>query len=228
MYTINQLRGCIGVPAGSVVKNLPANAGDTGSIPGSGSSPGEGNGNPLQYSSWRIPWTEEPGGLQSMASPRVRQGYGPWGRKRVGHNQATNTVSQMVFLQLSLQKLTLSLFTPDGTTSTGNQYLKIFKIKKQLCRTQSTMFQNTCEQTPYFLNFHQTSIHSPSDFLAGKTRGWQFYSILQFLTVLFRARFLFLFQCLLALCRCVSFCRRAKWISSSCPCIPSLWGFPPV
>ena len=72
MYTINQLRGCIGVPAGSVVKNLPANAGDTGSIPGSGSSPGEGNGNPLQYSSWRIPWTEEPGGLQSMASPRVR------------------------------------------------------------------------------------------------------------------------------------------------------------
>ena len=34
----------------SVVKNLPANAGDTGSIPGSGRSPGEGNGKPLQYS----------------------------------------------------------------------------------------------------------------------------------------------------------------------------------
>ena len=33
-----------------MVKNLPANAGDTGSIPGSGRSPGEGNGNPLQYS----------------------------------------------------------------------------------------------------------------------------------------------------------------------------------
>ena len=32
-----------------MVKNLPANAGDAGSIPGSGSSPGEGNGNPLQY-----------------------------------------------------------------------------------------------------------------------------------------------------------------------------------
>ena len=32
------------------VKNLPANAGDTGSIPGSGRSSGEGNGNPLQYS----------------------------------------------------------------------------------------------------------------------------------------------------------------------------------
>ena len=33
-----------------LVKNLPANAGDLGSIPGSGRSPGEGNGNPLQYS----------------------------------------------------------------------------------------------------------------------------------------------------------------------------------
>ena len=35
---------------GSAVKNLPASAADTGSIPGSGRSPGEGNGNPLQYS----------------------------------------------------------------------------------------------------------------------------------------------------------------------------------
>ena len=33
-----------------MVKNLPANAGDTGSIPESGISSGEGNGNPLQYS----------------------------------------------------------------------------------------------------------------------------------------------------------------------------------
>ena len=33
-----------------MVKNLPANAGDTGSIPGSGRSSGEGNGNPFQYS----------------------------------------------------------------------------------------------------------------------------------------------------------------------------------
>ena len=37
-------------PGGSVVKNSPANAGDVGSIPGWGRSPGEGNGNPLQYS----------------------------------------------------------------------------------------------------------------------------------------------------------------------------------
>ena len=37
-------------PGGSVVKNLPANAGDAGLIPGSGRYPGGGNGNPLQYS----------------------------------------------------------------------------------------------------------------------------------------------------------------------------------
>ena len=40
----------MGFPGGSVVKNLPTKAGDAGSIPGSGRSPGEGNGNPLQYS----------------------------------------------------------------------------------------------------------------------------------------------------------------------------------
>ena len=39
-----------GFPVGSVVKNLPANTGDMGSIPGLGRSPGEVNGNPLQHS----------------------------------------------------------------------------------------------------------------------------------------------------------------------------------
>ena len=39
-----------GFPGGSVVENPPTNAEDAGSIPGLGRSPGEGNGNPLQYS----------------------------------------------------------------------------------------------------------------------------------------------------------------------------------
>ena len=44
-----------------LVKNPPANAGDSGSIPGSGWSPGGGNGNPLQYSyQEKISWIEEP------------------------------------------------------------------------------------------------------------------------------------------------------------------------
>ena len=40
----------MGFPGGSVVRNLSANAGDVGLIPGLGRSSGEGNGNPLQYS----------------------------------------------------------------------------------------------------------------------------------------------------------------------------------
>ena len=56
-----------------MVKNTPTNAGDTGDvglIPGSGRSRGGGDSNPLQYSRLENPWTEEPGGLQSMGSQR--------------------------------------------------------------------------------------------------------------------------------------------------------------
>ena len=55
-----------------VVEKLPADAGDlrdTGLIPGSGRTPGGGNGNPSGSLVWRIPWTEEPGRLS------------PWGNK---------------------------------------------------------------------------------------------------------------------------------------------------
>ena len=106
-------------PGSSADKESTCNTGDPGSILGSGRSPGEGVGYPLQYSwaslvaqavmnlpamwetwvwslswedllekgkvthssflAWRIPWTEEPGRLQSMVS------------QRVGHNWATFT-----------------------------------------------------------------------------------------------------------------------------------------
>ena len=55
----------------TAVKNPPADAGDVGSIPGSGRYPGERHGNPLEFCK-KIPWTEEPGGLQSIGSQRVR------------------------------------------------------------------------------------------------------------------------------------------------------------
>ena len=57
------------------VKSLPAVTGYLDLIPGSGRSPREGNGNPLQYSCLRIPWTEEPAGLWSMGSQRVRHSW---------------------------------------------------------------------------------------------------------------------------------------------------------
>ena len=67
-----------GFPGGSEVKDSTSNAGDSGSIPGSGRSPGEGNGNHSSILAWRIPWTEKPGRLQSTGS------------QRVGHDGATS------------------------------------------------------------------------------------------------------------------------------------------
>ena len=62
-----------------MVKNPPANAGDEGSVPGLGRSPGEGNGNPLQHSSLG----------NSMHGQRSLMDYSPWGCKRVRHNSVT-------------------------------------------------------------------------------------------------------------------------------------------
>ena len=61
-------------PGGTVVKHLPASAGDVrdgGSIPGSGRSRAGGHGNPLRIPAWRTPRTEEPGRLRSTGLGRV-------------------------------------------------------------------------------------------------------------------------------------------------------------
>ena len=67
-----------GFTGGSVVKNAPANAGDAVSIPGSRRSPGEGHGNPLQYSCQGNPMDR--GAWQATVQ---------WGHKRVGYDLAT-------------------------------------------------------------------------------------------------------------------------------------------
>ena len=57
-----------------VVRNSPANAGDikeAGSIPRSEISSGGGMANHSSILAWRIPWTEEPGGLQYIGSERI-------------------------------------------------------------------------------------------------------------------------------------------------------------
>ena len=64
----------MGFAGGFVVKNLPADAGDTGSIPGSGRSAGEGNGNPFQYSCLGNP--KDRGACQATVH----------GVTRIGHN----------------------------------------------------------------------------------------------------------------------------------------------
>ena len=66
----------LGFPGGSVVKNLPADTGDAGSVPGLGRFPGEGNG--TFHSSilvWNIPSTGDPGRLQSTGLQRVEHNH---------------------------------------------------------------------------------------------------------------------------------------------------------
>ena len=61
-----------------VVKNSPANAGDagdTGSIPGLGTSLEEGMAIHSRFLAWRIPWTEESGRILSVVSQRVRHNW---------------------------------------------------------------------------------------------------------------------------------------------------------
>ena len=61
----------MGFPCSSVSKESAYSAEDSGSIPGLGRPPGEGHGNHYSILAWRISWTEEPGGLQSMGLQRV-------------------------------------------------------------------------------------------------------------------------------------------------------------
>ena len=80
----------VGLPDGSVVKNLPANAGDSGSIPRLGKSLVEEMATNSSILAWKIPWTEEPGRLST------------W-RNRVGHNWTTK--QQQKRMQVSCQSL---------------------------------------------------------------------------------------------------------------------------
>ena len=90
-----------GFPGGSVVKNPSAIAGDARLIPGSGRSPGEGNGHPLQCS-----------GLQNSHGQRSLAGHSPWGHKTVGLNWATKQwyLTKFLVCFFLLLKTTTSIF----------------------------------------------------------------------------------------------------------------------
>ena len=91
-----------GFPGGSAVKNPPTNAGDLGLIPGLGRSPGEGNGNPFQYSC-----------LENSVD-RSLTGCSPWGYNRVQHNLVTKQQSCITtisfFSLLSFSEVATELF----------------------------------------------------------------------------------------------------------------------
>ena len=62
----------MGFPCGSSVKNTPANAGDPGSISGSEDLLEKEMATHHSILAWKIPWTEEPGGLQPLGSQKSR------------------------------------------------------------------------------------------------------------------------------------------------------------
>ena len=59
-------------PGGSEGRESACNAGNLGSIPGSGRSPGEGNANYSSILAWRIPWREETGGLHRVTKNQTQ------------------------------------------------------------------------------------------------------------------------------------------------------------
>ena len=72
IYKYFGFQHCRGLPWWLSGKESACKAVDAGLIPGSGRSPGGGHGSPCQHSCLEIPWTEEPGGEQSIGSHRVR------------------------------------------------------------------------------------------------------------------------------------------------------------
>ena len=84
-----------------VVKNLPANAGDVrdaGSIPGLQRSLEEGIATQSSILAWRIPWTEEPGGLQFMGLQRVRH---DWASEHTCNNWIRNLKRRLLVLSVA-------------------------------------------------------------------------------------------------------------------------------
>ena len=111
-WRIVDLQCCISFRYSKVIQELPrclsgkkkstCNAGDTGdmdSVPGSGKFPGGGHSNRSSMLAWRIPWTEEPGGLQSMGSNRVRNDWSNWSHT---HTQSDSVLFVRGFLTLQL------------------------------------------------------------------------------------------------------------------------------
>ena len=68
LSSVNWVRSLLGFPGGSDSKESACIAGDTGLVSGSGRSPRKGNGYHSSILAWRIPWTEDLGGLQSIES----------------------------------------------------------------------------------------------------------------------------------------------------------------
>ena len=99
----------------SVIKNLPANAGEASSIPGSRRFPEEGNGNPLQYSC-----------LGNAMDSGARWGYSPWGHKRVRRDLATKQqLNEYIYVYRNTPNMYMNIYV--------HMYAYIYK-DEYMCR----------------------------------------------------------------------------------------------
>ena len=104
-----QLSGLWTFPCGSDGKESACNEGDLCLICGLGRSPGGGHDNHSSSLAWRIPWTEELGGLQSMGSQRVGHDWATKETKNQSTHPLVQVLTSVTLFYLSIIFLSISL-----------------------------------------------------------------------------------------------------------------------
>ena len=110
----------MGIPGGSDSRESACNAGDAGSIPGSGGPLEEGMATHSNIFAWRIPWTEEPGGLQSLGWQWVR------------HDWRINTSALLTLTFSKYWKLELWLWCSTVVSKKGTESLNLRVLEAAL------------------------------------------------------------------------------------------------
>ena len=132
------MNSLLGFPGGSYGKESACNVGDLGSISGSGRSPGEGNGNPLQYSC-----LENPHGQRSLA------GYSPWGCKESDMTEQLSTAQQTAFWIKGL--VGTSKLLSEHSCQGGNKTLEMHREMGMDLRAGETVIKLEVSVGKYFL-----------------------------------------------------------------------------
>ena len=142
-------------PGGSVGKESACNAGDTGSIPGQEDPLEKGMAIHSRILAWRIPWTDEPGGLQSMGSQTVRHDWSDWAL--IGRTPA------LLFAHCLWQGSP----TPGPQTGTGPWLVRNWSAQQDVggrwASEVLSVFTATIHHSHYFLS--SASCHSSSSIM---------------------------------------------------------------
>ena len=151
--TLNSLPGS---PSG---EKSTCNAGDPSSVPGLGRFPGEGNGNPLSIPAWKIPWTVEPGALQSMGLQRVKIEWATFTFtsfficKMVGIIHITRYL--LIFNQIkNMKKLAQCLEDTNHSLDITIIFIEIDFLSHSVSEKSCNGTQNWCSSLVFFQNIY--------------------------------------------------------------------------